>query len=129
MAPKTNAQKKAEAEAKLAQEIKDMDVPDTIERGGLDVSTGCFVFTPDEYAAYSKANGRIMGRPEGTKTKCTIEELRALINSEWTPSMIMEKHGMDAEEFKQLVWKLSKREMRGKPIKYSISRDSISREG
>ena len=113
--------------AALALEISEMDEPSG-ERG-YDVNTGCHIFTPDEYKEWSANQGRVMGRKKGTKTNCTIEELRALINSHWTPSMVMEKHGMSAEDLKQLVWKLSKKELRGKPIKFDIKRDIFGREG
>lgn len=83
------------------------------------------ILTTSEYAEYSKANGRIMGRKRGVKTKCSIEELRALVNSGWKPSMIMEKHGINGEEFKQLVWALSKAELRDQPLKFSIEQDFI----
>ena len=114
----------------LALEIENMEQPEAGQavKGQADIN-GCFTFTPDEYAEHSKQKGLIMGRRPDQKTQCTIEELRALINSEWTPKMIMEKHGLSAEDLKQLVWKLSKRELRGKPIKFSIERDMFSREG
>lgn len=76
------------------------------------------VMTPSEYEAYSKAKGTIMGRRPDQKTKCSTEELRILINEGWTPEQVKDKHGMDDEELKQLVWKLSKEEQRDKPIKF-----------
>lgn len=85
------------------------------------------IMTAGEYKEYSEANGRHWGRRKGRKTKATIEELRALINSGWKPSMIINKHGMDAEEFKQLVWQLSKKELRDRPLKFSIEQDFIEK--
>lgn len=85
------------------------------------------VLTASEYDTYSAANGRYRGRKEGKKTVCTIEELRALINSKYTPKMIMQKHGLSAEEFKQLVWALSKSELRDKPLRFSIEQDMIEK--
>ncbi len=117
-----------EQSARLAESIAAMeDAEFNIVNGkveGLNIK----VMTPDEYKAYSAEQGRIMGRDPKQKTQCSIEELRALINSNWTPKMIMEKHGMDAEDFKQLVWRLSKKELRDVPIKYSIEGNFISKE-
>lgn len=85
------------------------------------------ILTASEYEKYSKANGRVMGRKKGVKTVCSIEELRALVNSGWTPSMVMEKHGMTEDDFKQLVWKLSKSELRDRPLKFSFEKDFIEK--
>lgn len=71
-----------------------------------------------EYAEYSKANGRYMGREEGVKTKLTTDELRILMNEGWTADEVKDKHGLNDEELKQVVWKLSKEEQRDKPIKF-----------
>ena len=117
---------KAEIEAELTEKIANMKVP-TITNG--QTPGGIKIMTAEDYAKYSKENGRIMGRRPDQKTECTIEELRALINSNWSPKMVMEKHGIDADELKQLVWALSKAELRDKPIKYSIERDQFGREG
>jgi len=117
-----------ESEARLMADIEKMEAEDSVIVDGQIVGNASMVFTPTEYAAWCKQNGTIMGRKPGEKTKATIEELRAYINSGWTPSMFMEKHGLSAEDFKQLVWKLSKREMRDRPIRYSIERDTISKE-
>jgi hypothetical protein len=99
----------------------------TYDAGDVTTHKGITILTATEYAEYSTANGRVMGRKKGQKTKCTIEELRALINSKWNPKQIMAKHGMDAEDFKQLVWKLSERELRDRPLKFDISQDFIER--
>lgn len=113
---------------KLAKTINDMEDNMVIVDGVVE-GTSIMVMTPDEYQEYSKKNGRYMGRKIGTKTKPSIEELRACINSKWTPQRFMDKHGMDADDLKQLVWKLSTKELRGKPIKYSIEQNYFSREG
>lgn len=76
------------------------------------------VMTPLEYAEYSKAKGTIMGRKPDQKTKLTTDELRVLINDGWTAEEVKDKHGIDDEELKQVVWKLSKEEQRDKPIKF-----------
>ena len=110
-----------ESEARLMSILNGM-----AEAGG---DTGaCLTFTPDEYKAHSASEGRIMGRLPSQKTKCSIEELRALINSNWTPSMVMEKHGISGDELQQLIWKLSLKELRGKSIKFSIARDFFGKE-
>ena len=119
---KTKEQLAKEKEAKLAAEINDMS-------NGLNGNMNIKVMTPDEYREYSKEKGLIMGRHPNQKTKCSIEELRALINSNWTPKMVMEKHGLSAEDLKQLVWKLSKVELRDKPIKFSIEGNFFGKEG
>ena len=119
---------KEEKAAELTEEINFMQDRDyAASEDGSIQGTSMLVMTPDEYREWSAKNGRIMGRKKGQKTKMSIEELRALINSKWTPSMVMEKHGINAEDLKQLVWKLSKKEMRSTPIKYSIERDFFER--
>ena len=95
--------------------------------GDITAHSNITILTATEYAEYSKANGRVMGRKVGQKTKCSIEELRALINSKWTPKQIIAKHGMSDEDFKQLVWSLSKQELRDRPLKFDISQDFIER--
>ena len=97
----------------------------TFSKGDITEHESITVFTAQEYTDYSKANGRFQGRKKGQKTKCSIEELRALINSGLKPQYIMNKHGIDEEEFKQLVWKLSKKELRGRPLKFDIKQDFI----
>ena len=124
---KEELKSKKEKEAELTATINDMENRDFTIVDGRVGNSSILVMTPDEYRAYSKEHGRVMGRPEGTKTRCTIEELRALINSKWTPSMVMEKHGLSKEDLKQLVWKLSQSELRDTPIKYSIERDNFDR--
>jgi len=110
-----------ESESRLMSMINAME-----EAGG---DTGaCLTFTPDEYRAHSAASGRIMGRLPSQKTKCTIEELRAAINSDKTPSWLMEKHGMTEFDLQQLIWKLSTQELRDKPIKLNFKRDFFGKE-
>ena len=84
------------------------------------------VRTAEEYAKYSKANGRTAyGGEIGVKYDCSIEDLRAKINSGWKPSMIMEKYQIDKDELKQLVWALSKRELRERPVSFNLEHDSF----
>ena len=119
-----------EQAARLTKDIEQMGERDFQIVGGQIQGLNIKVMTPDEYREWSKEeNGLIMGRRPDQKTECTIEELRALINSNWTPKMVMEKHGLTAEDLKQLVWKLSKKELRDKPIKYSIEGNFFSKEG
>lgn len=77
------------------------------------------VMSTSEYEAMSKKNGRVFGREKDQKTECTIEELRVLINSDWTPTMVMEKHGLDEKEHEQLVWRLSQAERRERSIRFT----------
>ena len=110
-----------ESESRLMSMIKGME-----EAGG---DTGaCLTFTPDEYKAYSAESGLIMGRRPDQKVKCTIEELRAAINSDKTPSWLMEKTGMTENDLQQLIWRLSTKELRDNPIKLNIKRDFFGRE-
>jgi hypothetical protein len=126
----TNTKKLTEEQsARLTQEIESMGDRSYDIVGGQIQGLNIKIMTPDEYREYSEENGLIMGRRPEQKTVCSIEELRALINSNWTPKMVMEKHGLTADDLKQLVWKLSKKELRDKPIKYSIEGNYFSREG
>lgn len=67
------------------------------------VGSGTMVMTPDEYAAYSKANGRIMGREQGQKTVMTPEEFVVLSKDGWSPKKMMEKHGIDLKELQEVA--------------------------
>lgn len=88
------------------------------------ISSGVVVRTAEEYAEYSKANGRTsFGNEIGVKVDFRPEELRALINSNWKPSMVMEKFQIDEEELKQAVWQLSKLELRDKPVHFDVKND------
>ena len=111
----------AESEGRLMSMIKGME-----ESGGD--AGACLTFTPDEYKAYSAESGLIMGRKPDQKVKCTIEELRAAINSDKTPSWLMEKTGMTENDLQQLIWRLSAKELRDNPIKLNIKRDFFGKE-
>jgi len=90
------------------------------------VSKGVQVMSAQEYEDYSVENGRTrFGGEKGKEIPCTIEELRAYINSKWKPSDIMEKYQMPVEKFEQLVMQLSVTEMRPKSqrIKYNLKAD------
>ncbi len=126
---KTEEEIEAEVEKRVTARIEAMEDRDFRPVKGRVAGTKIRVMTPDEYKAYSAENGLIMGRKPNEKTKCGIEELRSIINSNWTPGMVMEKHGLNAEDLKQVVWKLSNSELRERAIKYSIERDNFSREG
>ena len=71
-----------------------------------------------EYTAMHKKNGTPHGRPKGTKTVLTTEELRILINAGWAAKDVKDKHGIDSKELEQVVWRLSKEELRDSPIKF-----------
>lgn len=119
----------AKADGELETEVIDNKHPSnfarTYQRGEYTENDGIHIMTAEEYQEYSEANGRFEGRPLDKKTKCTIEELRVLINAGRKPSYIMKKHGMDEEEFKQLVWRLSTKELRDKPLRFDIKQDYI----
>jgi len=59
--------------------------------------------TVAEYAEYSKANGRYMGRELGEKTVLTPEEFVVLSQDNWTPKQIMDKHGIDLVELQAVA--------------------------
>lgn len=67
------------------------------------VGSGTMVMTPDEYAAYSKANGRIMGREPDQKTQLSPEEFVILSKEGWSPKRIMDKHGIDLKELQDVA--------------------------
>ena len=130
MAGKSQALIDAEERIKqLENDINEMADMDMTAVNGKVAGTGIHVYKAEDWINKCKEKGMPFGRKNGQKVECTIEELRALINSNWSPSMIMEKYGMNAEGFKQLVWRLSKRELRDNPIRFSIERDTISKEG
>lgn len=88
------------------------------------VPEGIKTFTAEEYGKYSKSKGRTFyGGEKGVKVNATIEELRAYINSNWTPSMLLEKWQMSEEELKQLTWKLAKAELRDREPTINFKRD------
>ena len=67
------------------------------------VGSGVLVMTADEYASYSKANGRVMGREQGQKTVLTPEEFVVLSKEGWSPKRMMEKHGIDLKELQDVA--------------------------
>ncbi len=82
------------------------------------------VRTASEYAEYSKGQGRTSyGGEVGVETKPTIEELRAYINSHWKPSMLMEKWQFTEAKLMALVHKLSRKELRDKPVICNFKQD------
>jgi hypothetical protein len=116
-----NKQAKAAAEARLTALINDMDTP-TIVNGEVQAE-GCVIFKGNEYTEHLKERGiKIV-------SKFDIETLRTFINSGWSPSMVMEKFGLSEASLQSYVFKLSKKEMRDKPIKLDFKRDIFGREG
>lgn len=95
--------------------------PNALLEGEVIPAKESLTLSVDEYKKYSEDNGRIMGRMPDQKTALTVEELRILINENWTEQEVMDKHGIDAEELKQIVWKLSKDEQRDRPIRFGKS--------
>ena len=67
------------------------------------VGSGVMVMSPDEYAKYSKDNGRVMGRAQGEKTVMTPEEFVVLSKEGWSPKRMMEKHGIDLKELQDVA--------------------------
>lgn len=82
------------------------------------VTKSLMTMTPLEYEEYSNENGRIMGRKEGQKTRLYPEQLRVLINEGYTPEKVKEKFGINDAELEQIVFQLSKDELRPTPIKF-----------
>ena len=70
----------------------------------------------EEYKEWSKSQGKIMGREPNQKTYPTEEELRILINTGYTRSMIKEKHGLDDNDIDKLLISMSNKERRDKPV-------------
>jgi len=103
-----NKQAKEEAEARLVLAIEDMEKPHVIN--GQVQAEGMTVFTGNGYTE------DLLRRGVKIVSKFDIETLRTFINSDWTPSMVMEKFGLTKEQLQSYVFKLSKREMREKPI-------------
>lgn len=126
---KKSAKHNAESEERLTAKINALEEAEVTIVNGKVVGTDIRVEKAEDWQQRMREEGTPWGRKKGQKTKCSIEELRALITSNWTPSMVMEKHGINAEEFKQLIWKLSLKELRDRPIAFSIERDTISKEG
>ena len=88
------------------------------------VKTGIQTRTAEEYAEYSLSQGRTRyGGEKGVKVVATIEEMRALVNSGWKPSMLLEKWQMDEDELTQLTWKLAKAELRDRQPTVNFKQD------
>ena len=116
-----NKKAKEEAEARLVSAIEDMETPIIID-GQVQDST-IQVFTGDGYTEDLKRRGiKIVSAFD-------IETLRAFINSDWSPQMVMEKFGLTEKELQSYIYKLSKKELRDKPIKLDLKRDLFGREG
>lgn len=115
----------------MAEEVKNKAVAkksEKVEAELVEQPSGIVVRTAEEYAEYSLSQGRTrFGGEKGVKVPVTVEELRALINSNWRPSMVMEKFQLDEEEHKQLVWALSKKELRDSPIGFDLKHDMYRR--
>ena len=113
---------KAQAEARLVSAISDMEQPAVIN--GQVQSAGCKVFYGNEYTE------DLIRRGIKIVSKFDIETLRTFINSDWSPSMVMEKFGLTKEQLQSYVWKLSEAELRGdRPIKLNFQRDVFGKEG
>jgi len=116
------ADAKAQAESRLVQAIEDMEQPQVVN--GQVQAAGCKVFTGDGYTEdLKRRNIKIV-------SKFDVETLRTFINSDWSPSMVMEKFGLTREQLQSYVWKLSELELRGdRPIKLDFKRDVFGKEG
>jgi len=85
---------------------------------------GIQILSPEEYMEQNIRAGRAPhGGVLGEAQLVTVEELRAYINSGWTPSMCMGKWQIDEEALKQLIWRLSQAEMRDRPITINYKMD------
>jgi len=117
-----NKQAKEEAEARLVSVIEDMEQPVVIN--GQVQAEGCKVFYGNGYTE------DLIRRGIKVVSKFDIETLRTFINSDWSPSMVMEKFGLTQQELQSYVWRLSEAELRGdRPIKLNFKRDVFGREG
>ena len=82
------------------------------------------VYTADEYFAANESIGKPkFGGTKGVKVKATTEELRALINTKWTPSMVMEKWQYSEYDLTLLLHALSKKELRDRPVQANFKQD------
>lgn len=115
----------SKAEAKTGVVTGDVEKPASMFAKTYELSGKIVTMTTEEYQEYSEANDRFEGRKRGEKVQPTIEELRALINSGRKPQYMLRKWGISEAEFKDLVWKLSKRELRDAPLRFDIQRDFI----
>lgn len=99
-------------------EVKTRKTRTVLDTEVVDDGSHIKTYSSEEYKAMSKANGTTMGRPAGVKTKLSTEELRVLINEKWTAEEVKDKHGLNDEDLKQVVWKLSQEERLDKPLKF-----------
>jgi len=111
-----------EAEVRLLDELENMEQPVVVD--GKVQAAGCVIFTGNEYTEDLKRRGiKVVSRFD-------IETLRTFINSDWSPSMVMDKFGLSEAQLQSYVWKLSEMELRGdSPIKLNFKRDTFGREG
>ena len=116
-----NKQAKDEAEARLTAAIEDMEKPVIVN--GQVQGGGMTIFHGNEYTE------NLIERGIKIHSKFDIETLRSFINSNWTPSMVMEKFGLSKAELQSWIYKLSKREMRDTPIMLNFQRDQFGRQG
>ena len=109
-------------QAQLLNDIENMEKPVVVD--GKVQAVGCKVFVGNEYTEDLKRRGiKVVSRFD-------VETLRTFINSDWSPSMVMEKFGITKEQLQSYVWRLSEAELRGdKPIKLDLKRDLFGREG
>ena len=112
---------KEQADARLVQAIEDMETPVIVN--GQVQAEGCKVFYGNEYSEDLKRRGIVI------VSKFDIETLRTFINSDWSPSMVMEKFGLTEVQLQSYIYKLSEAELREKPIKLNFKRDVFGREG
>ena len=109
-------------QAQLVRDIEDMEQPIVVN--GQVQAEGCKVFTGDGYTK------DLIERGVKIVSKFDVETLRTFINSDWSPSMVMEKFGIDEKQLQSYIWKLSELELRGdRPIKLDFKRDVFGREG
>jgi len=111
-----------EAEKRLLVELENMEAPEVVN--GQVQAAGCVIFKGNGYTEDLKRRGiKVV-------SKFDIETLRTFINSDWSPSMVMDKFGLTEAQLQSYVWKLSTQERRGeRPIKLDFKRDLFGREG
>lgn len=111
-----------EAETRLLSELENMEAPVVVN--GQVQAAGCQVFTGNGYTEDLQRRGIAI------VSKFDIETLRTFINSDWSPSMVMDKFGLSEAQLQSYIWKLSTQERRGdRPIKLDFKRDIFGREG
>lgn len=109
----------ATTEEEVATTVVKEDIIPTEIAERVIVTGNIKVFEAKDYMTYSEANGRSkFGGEIGKKTKLSIEELRVLINEQWTPEDVKAKHGLSDAELEQVVYELSRSELLPKPIKF-----------